>query len=130
MSKRPKIKVLDRQFALLDLFLSDQDSWSLAQLTRASGLPKSTVHRPIAVHALEHLGSTDGGVAMWRRLLRSAARGEIDVTRPSRRGPTATHSTPIRMTRCLPFPNAPTRTPICSRPSAATCLAPLCPEMS
>ena len=36
--------------------------------------------RPIAVHALEHLGSTDGGVAMWRRLLRSAVRGEIDVT--------------------------------------------------
>lgn len=49
MSKRPKIKVLDRQFALLDLFLSDHTSWGLAELTRASGLPKSTVHRLVSV---------------------------------------------------------------------------------
>ena len=49
MSTRPKIKVLDRQFALLDLFLSDHTSWGLAELTRASGLPKSTVHRLVSV---------------------------------------------------------------------------------
>ena len=36
--------------------------------------------REIAVHALEHLGYTDGGVAMWRRLLRRAVRGEMEVT--------------------------------------------------
>ena len=36
--------------------------------------------RPVAVHALEHLGSTDGGVAMWRRMLRGAVRGEREVT--------------------------------------------------
>ncbi len=36
-----------------------------------------TSQRPIAVHALEHLGSTDIGVAMWRRLCRKAARGDI-----------------------------------------------------
>jgi phenylpropionate dioxygenase-like ring-hydroxylating dioxygenase large terminal subunit len=36
-----------------------------------------TSQRPIAVHALEHLGSTDIGVAMWRRLLRKSIRGEI-----------------------------------------------------
>lgn len=39
-----------------------------------------TSQRPIAVHALEHLGSTDIGVAMWRRLCRKAARGEMAVT--------------------------------------------------
>jgi hypothetical protein len=31
------------------------------------------------VHALEHLGTTDLGVAMWRRLCRKALRGEIEV---------------------------------------------------
>ena len=49
MSAKPKIKVLDRQFALLNLFLSDHSSWGLAELTRASGLPKSTVHRLVSV---------------------------------------------------------------------------------
>ena len=39
-----------------------------------------TSQRPIAVHALEHLGSTDVGVAMWRRLCRKAVRGEIAIT--------------------------------------------------
>jgi hypothetical protein len=34
--------------------------------------------RPIAIHALEHLGDTDRGVARLRRLLRRAVRGEID----------------------------------------------------
>lgn len=38
-----------------------------------------TSQRPIAVHALEHLGTTDLGVAMWRRLCRKALRGEIEV---------------------------------------------------
>ena len=32
--------------------------------------------RPIAVHALEHLGTTDEGVALHRQLLRQAIRGE------------------------------------------------------
>jgi hypothetical protein len=32
--------------------------------------------RPIAVHALEHLGTTDGGVALIRRALRDALRGK------------------------------------------------------
>ena len=36
--------------------------------------------RPVAVHALEHLASTDRGVAMWRRLLRKAVRGELGIT--------------------------------------------------
>ena len=38
-----------------------------------------TSQRPIAVHALEHLGSTDTGVALLRQLLREAARGEISA---------------------------------------------------
>ena len=38
-----------------------------------------TSQRPIAVHALEHMGTTDVGVAMWRRLCRKAVRGEIEV---------------------------------------------------
>jgi len=33
--------------------------------------------RPIAVHALEHLGTTDQGVAMLRRILRQGIRGEL-----------------------------------------------------
>ena len=31
---------------------------------------------PIAIHAKEHLGSSDAGVTMWRRLVRGAIRGE------------------------------------------------------
>ena len=34
--------------------------------------------RPIAIHALEHLGSTDRGVTTLRRMLRQAVRGERD----------------------------------------------------
>jgi nitrite reductase/ring-hydroxylating ferredoxin subunit len=36
----------------------------------------------IAVHRLEHLGATDAGVAMIRRLLRRAVRGEVPVAWP------------------------------------------------
>ena len=36
--------------------------------------------RPIAVHTLEHLGETDLGVAMWRRVVRKAIRGETEIT--------------------------------------------------
>ena len=32
--------------------------------------------RPIAIHAKEYLGTTDRGVAMWRRILREGIRGE------------------------------------------------------
>jgi nitrite reductase/ring-hydroxylating ferredoxin subunit len=38
--------------------------------------------RPIAVHALEHFGSTDVGVAMMRRILRRTIRGEKVPTFP------------------------------------------------
>jgi phenylpropionate dioxygenase-like ring-hydroxylating dioxygenase large terminal subunit len=38
--------------------------------------------RPVAVHALEHLGSTDRGVVLLRRLLRMAVRGERNVPSP------------------------------------------------
>lgn len=34
--------------------------------------------RPIAIHALEHLGTTDRGVATLRRMLRRSVRGEYD----------------------------------------------------
>ncbi len=59
--------------------------------------------REIAVHALEHLGYTDGGVAMWRRILRRAVRGEMDVTaqRPRAGGDllhTYTHDTVLEIT--------------------------------
>ena len=40
--------------------------------------------RPIAVHALEHPGTTDQGVMMIRRLLRTAARGEYSAPFPLR----------------------------------------------
>lgn len=58
--------------------------------------------RPIAVHALEHLGTTDIGVAMWRRICRSASRGEREVTaqRPRDDGRpihTYTHDTVLRI---------------------------------
>ena len=36
--------------------------------------------RPIAIHDLEHLGTTDRGVAMWRRLLREGIRGDGKFT--------------------------------------------------
>lgn len=41
--------------------------------------------RPIAIHALEHLGTTDRGVASLRRMLRQAVRGERDPVAELRR---------------------------------------------
>lgn len=46
--------------------------------------------RPVAIHALEHLGTTDAGVVMLRRLLREAVRGENQSAWPSRRFAQAT----------------------------------------
>jgi hypothetical protein len=59
--------------------------------------------RPIAVHALEHRGTTDVGVTMWRRLLRKAVRGKIEVS-PQMAGAektkrTYTHDTVLRIPR-------------------------------
>ena len=39
-----------------------------------------TSQRPIAVHALEHLGTTDRGLSMYRRLCRRILRGEIALS--------------------------------------------------
>ena len=37
---------------------------------------------PIAIHAREHLGSTDAGVVTWRRLVQRAVRGENTLAVP------------------------------------------------
>ena len=42
--------------------------------------------RPIAVHAAEHRGATDAGVALMRRLLRRAVRGEAPAAWPAPEG--------------------------------------------
>ncbi len=59
--------------------------------------------RPIAVHALEHRGTTDVGVTMWRRLLRRAVRGKIEVMPQMAEAETAkrtyTHDTVLRIPR-------------------------------
>ena len=56
--------------------------------------------RHIAVHSLEHLGATDKGVVMLRRLLRSAARAKMPVDSPFHRGdgpiPMQTQDTVLR----------------------------------
>jgi phenylpropionate dioxygenase-like ring-hydroxylating dioxygenase large terminal subunit len=41
-----------------------------------------TSQRRIAVHAREHLGSTDRGVGLWRQLLRRGVRGESPLIGP------------------------------------------------
>lgn len=58
--------------------------------------------RPIAVHALEHLGTTDVGLAMYRRMLRRVLRGEIPITAQQPRTDgrpihTYTHDTVLRI---------------------------------
>jgi nitrite reductase/ring-hydroxylating ferredoxin subunit len=57
--------------------------------------------RPIAVHALENLGSTDRGVAMWRRLvrqgIRAVAAGEPVARPPAGAVPTYTQDTIVRI---------------------------------
>ena len=57
--------------------------------------------RPIAVHTLEHPGTTDQGVMLLRRLLRMAARGEYSASLPLRDsvGPvnTQTHDTVLKV---------------------------------
>ncbi|MEZ5218581.1 MAG: IclR family transcriptional regulator [Ilumatobacteraceae bacterium] len=53
--RRPGIAVLNRAIDILDAFTSGPGtSFSLAELSRRTGLPKPTVHRFLA--ALEHLG--------------------------------------------------------------------------
>ena len=51
--------------------------------------------RPVAIHALEHLGTTDTGVVMFQKLLRAAVREENPEAWPARRfnsnKPLATH---------------------------------------
>ncbi|MBH63067.1 MAG: hypothetical protein CL569_11610 [Alphaproteobacteria bacterium] len=47
------------------------------------GWDATVSQRPIAVHALEHLGTTDQGVTMLRRTLRQAIRHEL---KPSENG--------------------------------------------
>jgi nitrite reductase/ring-hydroxylating ferredoxin subunit len=59
--------------------------------------------RPIAIHALEHLGTTDRGVIMYRRLLRQEMRNLASGRSPrplGKRGeivPTYTHDTVLRI---------------------------------
>jgi phenylpropionate dioxygenase-like ring-hydroxylating dioxygenase large terminal subunit len=38
--------------------------------------------RPIAIHSREHLGATDAGVTLWRRIVRRAIRGETGSVVP------------------------------------------------
>ena len=40
--------------------------------------------RPIAIHAKENLGTTDEGVAMWRKICRDALRGKTPHAYPKR----------------------------------------------
>lgn len=49
----------------------------------------------IAVHALEHPGTTDGGVFLWRRLLRNAIRGNRPAANPRSMSELAKAHTPI-----------------------------------
>jgi hypothetical protein len=59
--------------------------------------------RPIAIHDLEHLGSTDRGVALWRRLVKRGIRAVATGTPPTaaptaaRPVPTYTQDTIVRL---------------------------------
>ena len=54
--------------------------------------------RPIAVHGYEHLGSTDQGVAMLRRITKRAIRAVAAGEAPPRAtGPTFVHDTVLRV---------------------------------
>lgn len=55
----------------------DEDHRSYEEKQREPGDWVAQVAQgPIAIHAREHLGASDTGVAMWRRLVRRAVRGE------------------------------------------------------
>src|SRR5262249_40815868 len=57
--------------------------------------------RPIAVHALEHLGTTDRGVTMFRKILRrgtrAVKRGAVPIPSGPTRVPTYVHDTVVRV---------------------------------
>ena len=66
-----------------------------------------TGQRPIAVHALEHLGAHDRGVTMLRRLLRAAARGEApEAVARSQRGTGGPHVNTFTQDAVLEIPPA------------------------
>ena len=53
--------------------------------------------RPIAIHALEHKGTTDGGVALIRKALRQALRGEAPKAWPESAAAGVEESDPVNL---------------------------------
>lgn len=51
---RPSLQVLERTFAILEIFDEDRPEWSATEIARALGLPIPTVHRLLT--ALKHRG--------------------------------------------------------------------------
>lgn len=45
----PQIKILDKTFRIIELFSTERPCWTLSGVTHETGLPKTTVHRILAV---------------------------------------------------------------------------------
>ncbi|HEU4701584.1 MAG TPA: IclR family transcriptional regulator [Conexibacter sp.] len=74
-SSSPPSAVLDRAFALLDVFGPGRFELTLAELAAGSGLPRSTAHR-LAAH-LERLGALERTPRGWRVGVRMFELGQL-----------------------------------------------------
>lgn len=75
MAHAPRSPVLERAFALLDLFSPGRFELTLAELTDRSGLPRSTVHR--LATQLEQLGALERTRRGWRIGVRLFELGQL-----------------------------------------------------
>jgi DNA-binding IclR family transcriptional regulator len=77
MAARPSPNLLDRTFAILQLFAQERPRWTLAEITAAVALPKPTVHRLLRVlcdHEMLGKSEVDGSYGLGPFALALGAR--------------------------------------------------------
>ncbi len=62
----PQIKILDKTFQIIELFSTEHPSWTLAGVTKETGLPKTTVHRILTVLQDKKILSQDADSEQYR----------------------------------------------------------------
>ena len=85
----PQIKILDKTFQILELFSTEDPSWTLAGVTEETGLPKTTVHRILAVLQDKNILSHDVDSEQYRLgplalQIGRRAMAQIDIRRITR----------------------------------------------
>ncbi len=59
------VQVLDRALDLIELLATSENGMSLAEMSAATGLPKSTIHRILSSYASRHYISKDADTSLY-----------------------------------------------------------------